>query len=659
MLSKYDIMWTSLTQGVTMKVVYIASKEAFMESIENVMKADTISFDIETSGLNSRIDDVLLIQINAKNVNYIYDITKLPQDKIEYILNIIKDKLLIGFNIKFDIQFIFEKYGILYTKLYDIMIVEKVITAGIGDRYPSLADVIYKYFDVEVNKETRKLFHELSGDISTEMIEYAATDIYYLQAIKSLQEESIKSLKLERTVKVEMDILPAVADMELNGMLLDVDEWKKLTRHAIRFTRLLRKIIDRKFNLELERFLEEHPETNALETLEFFKITRDREVELRWKADTGFEKRAYRKAYEAMLTELVDPKKIIDIFFLHFNPNSNTQKKKMLNWMGIITESINQKVLKRDFPEDRFVRTMIRFAEEFKKAYTYGENMLEHIDPKSGRIHANASQMGTTTGRFAYSKPNLQNQISDSKYRKCYIARDGHKILTADYSQIELRVLAEITGEERMINAYINREDIHGQTATFIYGVPLDDITLVQRKRGKGTNFGIVYGATARGLAYNFEMTEAEAVIIQRKMKLAYPVLASFMTRAYEEILTRGYAVTPLGRKRFFRVTDFIRSAMGTKERLSIQRQGFNHIVQGCAADIMKIAIVNIWWNNPFGRKLRLLATVHDEVVIEIADGVVDDAVDFVDRMMTMAGEIFLSRVPVVVDKTVEPYWIK
>ena len=409
MLSKYDIMWTSLTQGVIMKVVYIASKEAFMESIENVMKADTISFDIETTGLNPRVDDVLLIQINAKNINYIYDITKLPQDKIEYILNIIKDKLLIGFNIKFDIQFIFEKYGILYTNLYDIMIVEKVITAGIGDRFPSLSDVIYKYFDVEINKETRELFHELSGDISTEMIEYAATDIYYLQAIKSLQEESIESLKLGKTIALEMKLLPAVADMELNGMLLDVDEWNKLTRHAIRFTERLGVIVDKKFTEELKRFLDEHPEVNALQTLEFFKITRNREVELRWKADTGFEKRAYRKAYEAMLEELIDPEKIIDIFFLHFNPNSNTQKKRMLNWMGIITDSINQKVLKRDFPTNRFVRTMIRYGEEFKKAYTYGENMLQHIDPKTGRIHANADQTGTTTGRFIYSRPNLQN----------------------------------------------------------------------------------------------------------------------------------------------------------------------------------------------------------------------------------------------------------
>jgi DNA polymerase I-like protein with 3'-5' exonuclease and polymerase domains len=642
-----------------MKVIYVASKETFMETIEDIFNSDSIGFDIEANGLNPRLNDLLLIQIGTGKINYVYDVTKLPEDKTKYLVEVIKDKLIVGFNLKFDLQFIYEKYEVMYTNIYDIMIAEKVITAGIGKRYPSLADVVSKYFDVEINKETRKLFEEFNGEMSPLMIEYAATDVHYLLAMMSIQEEVIESHKLGRTINLEMKLLPAVSDMELNGMLLNVEEWNKLTRHAKRFTRRLGAIVDSRFEAELRNFLDEYPEINASQTLKRFSITRNKDVELEWKRNTGFEKHAYRIAYNNMLKEVTDPDSIVEIFFLHFNPNSHKQKKAMLNFMGIVTESIDQKVLKRDFPTNRFVRTMIRYGEEFKKAYTYGDNMLQHIDETTGRIHANFDQMGTTTGRFSSSKPNLQNQISDAKYRKCYIAKNDSSIITADYSQIELRVLCDITGEEKMIEAYKNNKDIHRQTAALIFGVPERIINKNQRFIGKGTNFGIVYGATEKGIAYNFSMSEAQAREIIRRMKLAYPVLASYMSRAHDEVIKRAFSTTPLGRKRFFRITEFIRSPHGTTERLSIQRQGFNHIVQGCAADIMKIALVNLWYENPFGKKFKLLATVHDEVVIEISNEIKEEAVEFVDKMMVTAGETFLSKVPVLVDKTVEPYWIK
>ena len=642
-----------------MKATYIASIESFMESIEAILKAEVLSLDIETTGLNPRKDSILLIQLGSEDNNFIFDVAKLPKDRVEYLVEVIKDKLLVGFNLKFDIQFIKEKYGILFKNLYCNMLVEKIITAGLGNKYPSLEDVVNKYFDIELAKDVRESFHEsFDGVITKEQINYAAQDVHYLLPLKNLQDEHIELHSLEKVVSLEMRLLPVVSQMELNGVLLNIDEWNKLTRHAKRFARRLKGIIDNTFRKELHRYITS-TENSALDVLEFFKVSRERDVEIAWKEATGFEKRAYRKAYAQMLSEMFDLAEIDKIFFAHFNPNSTNQKKKMLNWMGIVTDTIDQKVLKRDFPTNRFVKTMIRYGEEYKKAYTYGDNMLEHIDPVSGRIHANANQLGATTGRFAYSGPNLQNQISDPKYRKCYIARDDKLLITADYSQIELRILGEITGEPRMIKAYLENEDIHANTAAAIYGVPLDQVTKLQRTRGKNTNFAVVYGATARGLAYNFSIEEKQGQEILRRMKLAYPVMTSFMSIACDEIIRRGYSVTPLGRKRFFRISDYTRSLRGTKERMSIQRQGFNHIIQGCAADIMKIAIVNLYYENPFGDSLELLVTVHDEIVIEVDKTIVNDALKFIDNMMVLAGETFLSKIPVEVDKNVKPYWVK
>jgi DNA polymerase I-like protein with 3'-5' exonuclease and polymerase domains len=282
----------------------------------------------------------------------------------------------------------------------------------------------------------------------------------------------------------------------------------------------------------------------------------------------------------------------------------------------------------------------------------------------SGRIHGSFDQQGTATGRFSSSDPNLQNIKADEEYRACFIARPNYKFFTADYSQIELRILAEVSREPLMIEAFQNGEDLHRLTASIIFDKSLKSVTPAERGRAKNVNFAVVYGTTEYGLRYNFGWPlEVGREYLDKYFK-RYKTLKNFIDVVGREVIARKYSTTQLGRRRYFTLPQKL-TKYDIRLINKVKRQGINHIIQGGSADMIKMFLCNLFYDNPFDDDIyhpelfRTLITVHDEVDGEFHEDIADDAEEFIKASMKSASEYFLKDVPVDYHVEIDTCWRK
>jgi DNA polymerase-1 len=231
--------------------------------------------------------------------------------------------------------------------------------------------------------------------------------------------------------------------------------------------------------------------------------------------------------------------------------------------------------------------------------------------------------------------------------------------MSVDYSQQEYRLTGGVSKEPKIIEAYIAGLDMHIATAAVIYRKQPSEVTKAERSVGKGVNFSLLYGSTEWGLSRNLNISVEEAKEIIEKFRRGYPVLMAFKDEIEKQILKRLYSATVLGRRRYFEKPVFFADAKDFyKWESSVRREGFNHIIQGSGADVIKIAMVNIHKKNPFGDKLRILLQVHDELDFEVHKSVVDDAEEFVKQEMLAAEQPFLGELPAAVDVKVADCWV-
>ncbi len=272
---------------------------------------------------------------------------------------------------------------------------------------------------------------------------------------------------------------------------------------------------------------------------------------------------------------------------------------------------------------------------------TYLEPLPEHIDARTGRVHSSFNQLVAATGRLSSNNPNLQNipvrtQLG-AEIRGCFIAEDGHKLVVADYSQIELRLMASLSQEPALLEAYHRGEDVHRVTAAAVAGIPVEEVTKQQRERAKATNFGIMYGLSAFGLSEQVDMPVEEARAFIEAYFAKYPRVKSFRERAIAQAAQDGYVTTLFGRRRAvpeLRSSNFRVRSLG--ERLAV-----NTILQGTAADIIKAAMVTVSRElERHGLASRLVLQVHDELVLECPDGEVDKCLPLLREAMCGALEL-------------------
>ena len=641
-------------------VTFIASANAFAESMKKLLtlkEGIPVALDIEATSLDPFTGQIILLQIGTKDWVNVYDVRKLPDDKIIYLLDLLKIREVISHNAKFEWTYIYEKYGVELNRLYDTMLSEVLILAGIGRPFYSLNDLTEKYFSVTLQKETRKVFEDNYDLIITpEIVDYAANDVLYLPYLREEQLEKLEEIKSMRIHDLEMRLLPVVAKMEHNGVLLNKEEWTKLALEALdkaaHLSVEINDSIEDTVKSEIEKYVGDWED--ARDMLKHFKVTLTKERK----------KVKYSREY---LSTVKDVDGMVQVFNENFNSGSPIQMKRMFHVMGTPVTSTNSKVLKREQPDDPFVDLIVSYREWKKRGSSFGFNFFDFINPKTGRIHSQFNQLGTATGRFASEKVNLQNVLALNKYRNCFLATEGYEMITADYSQIELVIAAETSGEPMMIEAFLAGESLHEQTAIEVLGATPEDVVPDEegnRKNNKiytiakSTNFAILYGTSAKGLAMNFGLPHKEGLEILAKHKETYPRLHAFVDVAKAYIVARGYSITQFGRRRHFVVARRF-DKYTIKDKFRIEREGFNHIIQGGSADMMKLAMVNISELNPFGNLLRAILTVHDEVVYEARKDIADDAQAFIKKQMILAGEAFVKKVPIKVGIKRGPYWEK
>jgi len=301
---------------------------------------------------------------------------------------------------------------------------------------------------------------------------------------------------------------------------------------------------------------------------------------------------------------------------------------------------------------------VLEYRELAKLKGTYVDPLPQMVCPRTGRIHASFHQTGAVTGRLSSSDPNLQNvpvrTEMGRRIRSAFVTDlPGHTLLVADYSQVELRVLAHFCRDENLLEAFRTGLDIHAFVAAQVNGVPIEEVTREQRGRAKAVNFGIIYGQTAFGLARTLDISRGDAEAFIAEYFLRYPDIRLFIERCIEKARADGYAETILGRRRPI-------EELGSRNRQRVafgERIAVNTVIQGSAADLIKRAMIDIHEAIRAGRlKSRMLLQVHDELVFETPEDRAGEEVEIIRELMTTALPL---DVPIAVDIATGPNWLE
>lgn len=605
-----------------------------------------IGFDIETSGLDAFNDKILLIQIATKKGVATVNVGEMDSRIIKYALEVIRDRniLVIGHNSKFDMKFIYHNYGVLFTNVFDTMLAEILSYIGAGSIYVSLQTLAKKYLHLVLDKDIRETFFNKQDYVFTdEQIEYAEQDAKILLSLYPILQDLLHKRNQYSTWELEMKLLPVVTTMEHTGILLDINKWREASTHAqldadnakTDLMILLEKNFDKyagKYNNALDVFTNIH-----------YPV-----------------KTAFRKAEKERLSNITTKDEIKAEVIPLINFGSHVQAKYILRKLGVPLETTNAKEMMAYKEGHEVIEYLLNYRHAIKKVTSFGEEFLKHINPDTGAIHTNFNQLGTATGRFSSDDPNLQNIVADEAYRSPFVARDGYLLATCDYSNIELRIIGEASKEPKFVDAFKNGMDLHKVTASHIFQVPYENVTKDHRKIGKHLNFAVVYGTSARGMAYNFRIPEDEAREYLARFFAQFNVLKYFLDKFGEICLKKGYSVTLGGRRRFLSFMLDPKSQDQFKELNRARRQGVNHLPQGTSADMIKKALIYLYYDNPFGyENLRPLLTVHDEIVVEFKEDIREEATDFINKCLKKAGEDYLKIVPEGHEINIATHWSK
>ena len=623
--------------------VYINSKgnNSFLDFVFDLdIGIRPISFDTETTGLDVFTCELLLVQVKVEDHIYIFDAQALGKSFMDEVIRMIIDskRLLIMHNAKFDIKVIKNQFNRLITNVHDTLWCETLINAGIGEVLYSLSTLVKKYIGIELGKETRKDFYENFTGITQEMLIYSALDVAYLEEIREKQLDLIKLAREERVLDLENRLVPVVAMMEFTGIKLDKEKWTKMAEA----------------NYILYEQAKEDLQTLLVDSVDYtqYKSALDAVDKLKIPVKT--------KRDRQPLETVTGAYSIRGIVKALINFGSHTQMLTLLNTLGVPLVNTNEKTMKELKGKYDVIDKILEFRELEKKESSYGINFLNHIHSKDGRIHTEYFNMGTQTGRFSCNRPNLQQVPREAVYRDCFISEEGKSLISIDYSQQEYRLVGAISGEPVIIQAYKDGIDMHYATAVMHFKKPLSEITADERHCAKNKiNFPIVYGSSAYGLSRTADISVEKGEETLDNFRKGYPVLTKFREAIEGLILKNRYSVTLLGRKRYFPDEP---SFADPKELNSLRgrtkREGFNHIIQGTAADITKLAMIEIFETNPFGNKLNILLQVHDELVIEADDDIIKEAERFAKEVMESVEQRFLGEIPAKVDGEVGKCWI-
>jgi DNA polymerase-1 len=337
------------------------------------------------------------------------------------------------------------------------------------------------------------------------------------------------------------------------------------------------------------------------------------------------------------------------------NLDSSQQLTQALERLGIpVPDSTRNWRLQPLAAEYPIIATLLEYRTVQKALTSYGQNMIELINPTTGRLHADFRQIGAPTGRFSCTNPNIQQVPHAVEYRRCFSGHpEGRKLVIADYSQIELRILAEFSGDRAFINAFNSGADLHRVTAGEVFNVAPDQVTREQRDFAKRLNFGVVYGIGAQRFSLMTGLSVPEAENVLRKYFATYRQLDTYLHEAANRAVNERQARTGSGRLVRFRYDEQDRQQISMTKR-----NGKNTPIQGTSADILKRAL-RLLKDELRGTNAQIVNIIHDEIVVEADAGEAQEVAQKVERAMCAAGEEYVKTVPVKVETEIADEWVK
>ena len=577
---------------------------------EKLGQAACLCFDTETTGLDPRESRLVGISFSVKPHEAWF--VTLPPDDAErkkalmLFAPLFADEQIekTGHNLKFDIAMLREAGVEVRGKLFDTMLAHYLLDPDQRHGLDRLAGSHLNYAPVPITAliGEKKSAQISMADVAVEkIVDYACEDADVTIQLRQILEPQLEKRKLKNVFDtIECPLIPVLVEMEANGIALDTAALKEISN------KLAGEIAEQ-------------------------------------------EKRVYQLAGREF--NLNSPKQLGEVLFDELKLAEKPKKTKTGQY------TTNEEVLDQLATEHEIARVLLDYRTASKLKSTYVDALPEFISKKTGRVHTSFSQAVTTTGRLASSDPNIQNipvrTEQGQEIRRAFVA--GSKeftLLAADYSQIELRIMAHLSGDQHMKAAFESGEDIHTATAARVFGVALADVTSDMRRKAKMVNFGIIYGISAFGLAQRLRIPRKEAAEIIESYFAQYPAVKACIDHIIETARNKGYVETIAGRRRHIRD---INTANGTV-RAAAERYAINAPIQGSAADMIKIAMIRIHdMLKQKNAKTRLLLQVHDELVFELHN----DEHGLIENIRKLMSDALPLSVPVVVDCGTGNNWLE
>lgn len=617
--SQFELFGNTAIQPESSSTVFVATPEMFEEAkevktientphdyklvdtaagrkelIELLLQQERISFDTETTGTDANIADLVGLSFCIKVGEGYY--IPLSENREEALLILEEFRpvwesehiVKVGQNIKYD-MLILKWYGInVKGRLFDTMLAHYLIDPDTRHNMDLLSENYLGYAPISITTligskgKNQGTMRDVPVD---KVVDYAAEDADVTLQLADKFEPMLKELNAEKlATEVENPLIYVLADIEKEGVRID------------------------------------------METL--INYSKELEIEIR-----KFEQNVYDKC--GVTFNLASPKQLGEVLFDKLGLDPKAKKTKTGQYQT------GEDVLMALAGKSDVVKDILDFRQLQKLKSTYVDALPLLVNPKTGRVHTSYNQAVAATGRLSSNNPNLQNipirTERGREVRKAFIPRDeNHVLLSADYSQIELRIIADISKEENMLYAFNNGIDIHTATAARVYGIGIEEVTSTQRRNAKAVNFGIIYGQSAFGLSQNLGIPRKEAAEIIEQYFAQYPGIKRYMADTMNFARENGFVETILGRRRYLRD---INSANQTVRGFA-ERNAINAPIQGSAADMIKVAMINIHRDiQERGLQSKMTMQVHDELVFDVLKTEVSEMKEIITHRMRTAIE--------------------
>ena len=580
------------------------------ELLEILMNQKCVCFDTETDSIDALNANIVGMSFSYKSREAFYVATPHDYEGARAIVEEFKPFFesakieKVGHNIKYDYHVI-QRYGIeVQAPMFDTMIAHYLINPDAKQSMDALSELYLQYMPVSIEtligkkgKNQRSM-----ADLKPEEIsDYACEDADITLQLKELFEPEVQKEHLKDLFyNMEMPLVPVLAAMEREGIAIDSDGLKAYSK-------------------ELD---------NALVELD---------VSIKREAGVDF--------------NIDSPRQLGEVLFDHMKISSKAKKTKTGQY------ATGEDVLQKMIHDHAIIGMILDYRQLRKLKNTYVDPLPEMTDPVDGRIHTNYMQTVAATGRLSSNNPNLQNiPIRSEKgreIRRAFISRGaGFKLLAADYSQIELRIIAALSGDQKMIAAFQSGQDIHAATAAKVFHVPIEEVTRDQRSSAKAVNFGIIYGQSAFGLSQNLNISRTEAKQIIDSYFEQYSTIKAYMDGAVAQARANGYVETIMKRRRYLKDINSANAVV----RGFAERNAINAPIQGSSAGVIKLAMIAVHKAMKKEQlKSKMLLQVHDELVFDVHESEVEKMKELVKREMESAVQL---TVPMQVEMEIGDNWL-